>query len=184
MAGSVNQELLPWLELIRDSTVFPTVSLDAQIDVSNDEIVDFLIGSQEPLQKALATCATIQSAKGAWCNKQVKHTIRFLQRLESSNWPGWEESAKQILAKLKQLDGHLLNDASFRQILNEIQTLCESAKFFTSLVGVQAFTGALHCEACLASLLNKTEDVDKSILAQMQVGYVSNLFQSSESHFL
>ena len=72
-------------------------------------------------------------------------------------------------------------------ISNDIAAISQSGSFFSTLASIkpeQDFRGALHCEACLASLLRQTANVSEGLVAQMKVGYFSISFLSPESHFL
>jgi len=98
--------------------------------------------------------------------------------------PGWGEYTTKLLAKLKGFkDQPELGSNMYHEISKDIKALLESTKFFASLDDTRGFSGTLHCEACLASLLDKNATVSKAILDQMEVGYISNLFLSSVSHF-
>jgi hypothetical protein len=184
VTAPVDQHLLPWRELFTDSTLFPTetvwdpLSAKADAGISNISILEFLNNALEPF-------TTVNAVKTLWSKKELKLTIKNLENLKSSNFLGWGECATKLLVKLKGLDGLPELDSNlFHEISDDIQSLWESARFFASLGDAQDFSGTLHSEACLTSLLDKTTTVSRGILMQMKVGYVSNLFLSSRSYCL
>jgi len=179
VAPPVDQSLLPWRELFTDSTLLPTKTIwDPLSGKDNAAILEFLNKALEPSSKAKAV-------KTFWRRQDLKNTIKNLEKVKSSDLPGWEECATNLIVKLEGLTSPPELDSNlFREVSDDIQALWDSARFFSSLCNTQSFSGTLHCEACLASLLNKTENESKEISEQMKVGYVSNLFLSSVSHFL
>jgi hypothetical protein len=179
VAPPVDQSLLPWRELFTDSTLLPTKTIwDPLSGKDNAAILEFLNKALKPASKA-------KGVKTCWKMKDLWNTIKNLEQVKSSNLPGWEECATNLLVKLKGLTSVPESDSDlFREVSDDIQALWDSARFFASLGNTQPFFGTLHCEACLASLLNENTTNSKGISAQMKVGYVSNLFLSSVSHFL
>ena len=76
-----------------------------------------------------------------------------------------------------------LSGSLIPEITRSIQSLHDKAKFFVDLVKMNEepnFTGTLHCEACIASLLNHSVNDDRKyedLLIQLKVGYaISNVF--------
>ena len=76
-----------------------------------------------------------------------------------------------------------LSGSLIHEITRSIQSLHDNAKFFVDLVKMNEepnFTGMLHCEACIASLLNHSVNDDRKyedLLIQLKVGYaISNCF--------
>src|SRR6266567_1047044 len=183
VAPPMDQDLLPWRELFTDSTLFPTETVwDPPSDKPNAAITNADI--HKFLNKAVAPSSKAQTLKKQWSGKRLDSTMKSLEDLKSSNLPGWGEYATKLLAKLQGFkDPPESGSAMYHEISEDIQALLESTKFFASLDDTPGFSGTLHCEACLASLLDKNATVSKAILDQMEVGYISNLFLSSESHF-
>jgi len=178
VAPPVDQSLLPWRELFTDSTLFPTKTVCDPPGKDNAAILEFLNKALEPSSKAKAV-------KTFWRKQDLKNTIKNLEKVKSSDLLGWKECATNLLVKLKGLTSlPELDSDLFREVSDDIQALWDSARFFSSLCNTQSFSGTLHCEACLASLLGETKLDSKGISARMKVGYVSNLFLSSVSHFL
>jgi hypothetical protein len=159
--------------------LLPTKTIwDSLSGKDNAGILEFLNKALEPASKARAV-------KTFWRKKDLRNTIKNLEQVRSSNLPGWEEYATNLLVKLKGLTSLPESDSDlFREVSDDIQVLWDSARFFASLGNTQSFSGTLHCEACLASLLDENTTNGKGISAQMKVGYVSNLFLSSVSHSL
>ena len=180
VAPPVDRRLLPWQELLTDSTLFPTYSTGLHNlsgwGITNAEIIEFL-------SKALETSSKAEAAKATWDKKGVKDTILNIETVQSSKLPCWEKRAAEILVKLRGLDNLSPSADLFQEISSEIQSLCEGSAFFTSLGNTQDFSGTLHGEACLVSVLNDSATTaSKDVVAQMKVGYVPNLFLFSQSH--
>ena len=182
----MDNRLLPWQELFLNSNLFPIhTNLDplagigitdgvitnvsiTDSSISNTNILDFLC-------KALETSSEAEKAKEAWNRKDINTTIKCLETLQTSNLMSWVDRTKKLLVTLNHLNSRPGDDL-FNVISAEIQSLCDGTKFFNTLNDNKPFTGTLHCEACLASLLTGTTSAIKDILAQMEVSYISNLF--------
>ena len=136
--------------------------------ISNTNILDFLC-------KALETSSEAEKAKEAWNRKDVNTTIKCLETLQTSNLTSWVDCTKKLLVTLNHLNSRP-GDNLFNVISTKIQSLCNGAKFFNTLNDNKPFKATLHCEACLVSLLAETTSARKDISAQMEVGYISNLF--------
>jgi len=160
-APPVDQHLLPWRELFTDSTLFPTetawdsVSVKAKASISNACILQFL-------NNALQSSSRAKALKTLWSKKELKLTISNLEIMKLSNLPGWQDCTSKLLVKLKGLNGLPESDSNlFHEISDDIQSLWERTKFFGCLGDTQAFSGMLHCEPCLASLLDETATVSE-----------------------
>ncbi|KAJ3517712.1 hypothetical protein NLJ89_g341 [Agrocybe chaxingu] len=157
VAPPVDQTLLPWRELLADSTLLPT---DASDKVSNADILEFLDGVLETLpniKKAIRTCKA----------KDIPGTIKCLEALADSDvgLASWKKCANEMLVKLRSVP-----EPSFDETSAKLQSLSESAAFFNALSLFDGrFSGTLHCEAYLASLLAGFVGGEE-ISAQMQVG--------------
>ena len=187
VAPPLDHDLLAWPELFNDERFFPTVTVldppnnNAMAGIDNAGILDFL-------NKTLKASSQARNLQALWGKNQRNATVKILETFKSSKVPGWEECATKLLDKLKELSGPpgLDNSDMYREVSDDIDSLCQSTKFFASLHQTQGFTGfsgTLHCEASLASLLGKNPTVSKGILDQMEVGYFFNLFYH-QSHSL
>jgi len=173
VAPRVEPILLPWRTLFSDATLFPiTTPLDFPLTgtTTNAAILKFL-------NQALETLPQFKVARDAWSRGDKDATIRCFEKLMTSKVKSWVKCAERMLAMLS-------NDSFSDDITTEIQSMCKSTAFFDALAADKGFSGTLHCEACLASLLAKDSLASKEILARMKVSQVSDLFLSPESHFL
>ena len=187
----VDKRLLPWRELFNDSTLFPTkttwdpLSVPASGNITNAGILQFL---NNALGNASDSHTRASAVIASWAKRDLVLTIKNLENLKSSKLPGWKESATRLLDMLKELqDMPELGSELDLDISNDIAAISQSGRFFSTLASIkpeQDFRGALHCEACLASLLRQTANVSEGLVAQMKVGYFSISFLSPESHFL
>ena len=186
LAPFVDKRLLPWKDLFSNSTLFPINAIlgtETDYEATNDDIVKFL-------DQALETLPQFKEAKVAWRNGDKDNTIKCFQKLKTSNVMSWVKCAEKILVKLDNSNNDNPSNQNSEEITTEIQSLCKSTNFFNALVSDKkpsfelSFSGTLHCEACLVSLIAETSLASEDISAWMKVSQVSDLFLSSESHFL
>ena len=184
----VDKCLLPWRELLNDSTLFPTTTtltraLSGCANITNAGILKFF-------NEALVSTSPAQaSVVNMWWRKgDLGSTIDSLEKLKSSKLAGWKESAMRLLVTLKGLQDMPAQGGELEiQISDDIKTMAQSGNFFATLASNTPetdFRGTLHCEAFLASILGETANVSEGLVAQMKVGYFSSSFLSPESHFL
>lgn len=186
VAPPVDKRKLLWRELFTDSTLFPTKtvwdppSAKPHAAITNDGILDFLNG-------ALESCSQVKNLNALWKKEHLsandhKDIIRELRTLESSQVPGWKDCATKLLAIVNVPNINKLTSDANDTISDNIQRLLDSSKFFTFLSesdgeeSTPNFEGSLHCEAFIASLLDKTTRGSADISAQLEVSYVTNLF--------
>jgi len=200
VAPPTDSALLPWSQLFTDYKYLPkSGSLSV---ISNDEIHEFLV---DGISKALKTKDAIGHAQNALkCSKQPEldyHKLRHsLISLTKSTDGIVKEKATNLLSqfpKTRTDNKSRVNHLSTAN-LNEIQALCDvlgelsdEDRFFLALNNL-SFTGTLHCEACLSSLLplftrvipsDDSKYKEIKILPNMQVEYLlSHLFLSSDPH--
>jgi len=190
-APPVGKRLLPWRELLDDSTLFPTKTKwdspgrHASADITNAGILKFLDNAVDNASDSHTQASAVITW---WGKRNLGSTINSLEKLKSSKLPGWEESATRLLDMLNGLQDVPEGGSSLDlAISNDILAISQSSRFFATLASIKPekdFRGTLHCEALLASLLDETADVSKGLVAQMKVGYFSSSLLSPESHFL
>jgi hypothetical protein len=170
------QEFLPWQNLFVESTLPTPATILGVPNATNDDIFQFLTG-------ALQSLPQFQRAKAAWSKRDIKVTKACFESLKTSNVKSWVKCAMRVLDLLK--DDNLPDD-TVEEITTEINSALKSISFFAGLakISTSKFKGSLHCEASLASLLTETSLASQDILARMKVSQVSDLFLSTESHFL
>ena len=139
------------------------------------------------------SCTWANGAWHGWKTRNINEIKTHIKNLEAhSNLPGLRECAKNIQFKL---DKKKMLENSDAWIDDTIESLLSSNNYrfikFLREADEQGlnFSGMLHCEASLASLLKHSKDgtIDgtcEDICAQLKVGYaVSNLFLSSSPVF-
>ena len=184
-APPVDQRLLTLKELLTDLTLsgFPTMTStpESQANITNTEILKFL-------NKGFVSSSLVKGIKMQW-NKHSGPTKNDVNQIKSGlvklKSSCWSESAMKLLERFENLVIlPSLESKEFSEITEDINSLWASCMFFASLEpALKKFTGTLHCEACLASLLDETATFSRDILTQMRVGCITNLFLSLESHF-
>lgn len=178
-------ELLPWRRLFKDRNLFPIVTLPvrsqdgrvtarpkANSSASNEEILGFI-------EKALKTVSAAAEAAAAWRGGNIPETIAHFKRIENSNLPGWTRIATTNLLRLRNIaqDAQGNDPVVDEYITADIALLCSSTQFFNCLDDGKSFKGAVHCEACLASLLAPSAPViSEALSTQLQVSYISYPF--------
>jgi len=186
VAPPVDERLLPWRELLANPRFFPTTTTatSSQADITNAQILQFL-------DEGFRYSSYVKGIKTRWnrTNGPTERDVKFikieLQKLSSSSSEGWSTPATKLLEALNKFVTPPSSESKeFTKITQDINSLLAGCTFFASLDTAQRkFMGTLHCEACLASLLDETATFSGDILAQMKVGCVTDLFLSLESHF-
>ena len=172
----VDKKLLNWQLLFSDPKLFPAQAVlgNEGKSATNPEILTFLT-------EALTMLPTIKAAQEAWNMGNRDHTTNCLKTLKTSNVTSWVKCAENILVKLEN------NNSLDEEIDAEIDSFSRSTQFFDALAKPHfelTFSGTLHCEACLASLIADSSLANGDLLAKMKVSQVSDLFLLSESHLL
>jgi len=174
----VDKKLLEWRLLFSDPTLFPAQAVPGNEGKSatNSEILIFLT-------EAVNMLPTINAAHGAWLKGNKELTASCLNTLKTSNVTSWVKCAEILLVMLEN------DNSSKKAIKAEFDSLRMSMRFFDALrtkpdLEQLTFTGTLHCEACLASLIADSSLANEHLLAKMEVSQVSDLFLLSESHLL
>ena len=178
----VDQCLLTLKELLTNPTHFPTMTStpESQANITNAKILEFI-------NKGFLSSSLVKGIKKWWnwptgpTKKDLNDIRSELVKLKSSCW---SKSTMRLLEIFeKSVIPPSLESEEFSQITEDINSLWASCMFFASLdAALRKFMGMLHCEACLASLLDETATFSRDILAQMKVGCITNLFLSLESH--
>jgi hypothetical protein len=178
---STDEALLPWRELFTDSKLLPTQHEANRLPTTNDEILKFLEFAASP-----GYSNSIKAIRTGWNQKNKEATIQSLATLEKmfskAQKYDWCDSASNLTAMINDFFAKpSSSDKLSDKIINRIESLSDTAKFFAFLRKPIVFSGRLHCEACLASLLRAHlgEDVTidskhEDVLAQMKVRYVSS----------
>jgi len=188
-APPVDQRLLPWRELLTHPTFFPTTTTatsphKSQASITNNKILEFL-------SNGFDCSVLIKGIKMQWnrpgglTTRDVRAIKAALQKLTKSSFEDWKVSAAKLFQALDNSASlpHL-ESGEFHKITEGINSLVASSVLFASLDASQrVFKGMLHCEVCLASLLDETATFSRDILAQMKVGCVTDLFLLLKSHF-
>ena len=182
VAPSTDRALLPWRELLTDSKIFPTEYEAEPHPTTNYEILNFLnVAASSNMTECLRFMKAVRSC---WNQKNKDATIKSLAQLHQIlSHPGafdWHKSASNLRAMINDYyEKTPSSDELSNKITNTIESLFDSARFFVFLSESSVFSGTLHCEACLASLLpthlGKHVTIDskhEGVLAQMKVCYV------------
>jgi hypothetical protein len=185
VAPPTDKALLPWRQLFTDSKLFPTENeADSSSSTTNDEILKFLNDAASPDMKKCFSL--IQAVKSSWKQKKKDVTIQHLAKFISfdSETSDWHSSASKLAATINDYYAKTpSSDELFDKITNTIQSLHDAAIFYLFLSKKDfsnEFSGTLHCEACLTSLLSAADSdnditIDskhKDVLEEMKVRYV------------
>jgi hypothetical protein len=184
VAPSTDTASLPWRELFTDSKLFPTEDEADPLSTTNDEMLKILNDAASANMTECLQC--INAVRSCWNQNNKAATIKNLAKLDKTlsrkETFGWHQSASKLLAMINNYYSKSSNE-SWDKITNEIESLLHSARFFVRLSKWDGFRGALHCEACLTSLLpfhlGKDVTIDSKhehehVLAQMKVRYVGS----------
>jgi hypothetical protein len=158
----VDTALLTIQKLIK-SHHFPTEGpVDSDSDSSNDDILKFLDDGTKAKKMATDVQKTWNKVLKSGSRQSSTNFRNSLQRLSDFNTDLW---SAQDLRK---------NDSSETEINTMVEKLIDATKFFEN--ATSDFSGTLHCEAYLASLLShQSADVQETAefadtLVKMKVG--------------
>jgi hypothetical protein len=201
LAPPTNKTLLPWQELFTDYK-FLRKSDAANSTVTKEEIFKFLQDGMAAALKKKDVLHDLQSALRIWSlgeadSRKASHFLDHLMKLTDQE----KDEIAAVKKKISDWKHHVPSNSpdSRDDITNEIKALLDvfgelsdRDRFFLYLKNM-SFTGTLHCEACLASLLPAfTNDIvkghsgykDIKVLSHMQVDYpLFRCFLSSDPHF-
>ena len=204
VAPVVDKALLPWRDLL-NSRHFPPATLPCVI--TTDEIRQFLHKALCPSSKSLDFVQLIKTTHGEWGKRKSLlptdaqfDNIRKVTRSYIKKWPkdmpeGWLKSQSRLIEMLDKLVGESGDKVkTIDTITNMIESLFGSVSIIlrmeTATIKKKGFSGTLHCEACLASLLTSRniEDIQdeefEQILAQMKVVMFFPTFFATDPYFL
>jgi hypothetical protein len=160
----VDNKLLPWQELLVDTNLFPQFPPESHDkNRTNAQILNVLEKGTKEISKWTSVLVVV---KDTWKAEEVEKTIKEIKLLQASSIPGWDNTTKNLLALLENPTGN------HSEITNLIYSLCDSARLFTTLKAEHKFSGALHCEASLASLISLPDipnDASSRLLAEVKV---------------
>ena len=180
---STSAKLYPWRDLITDF-----LPRDPTSHISNAQILAFLTKSQKAAIQAKNLSALANTALGAWNSRgspnfkgqQVFLPISQILAMLAAKDSIWQ-IAENVCFQLKFWPSS--NDDAITRGIQELHgqlfPLPASTAFFTNLENLK-FEGALHCKACLASLIQEaTEPVSldneyAELLRQLKVMMLSN----------
>jgi hypothetical protein len=212
---TTSRKVLPWSELFTDPSIFPTSDLlnPDSTTKSNAEIKQFL---EIAIRKAkFASEAHIQAkiAQTSWNTNrpnQTREALKILKDITSSSpiplkndildnvikWVKLQKNKNNPLARqtanINEEEKKLKQD-----IDDEIIYICDTYreppaidKFYLAFDMEESFSGTLHCEAYLASLLDNfirhfvidSNYVDMQALQEMKVDPL--IFWPSDSHYV
>jgi hypothetical protein len=150
LAPRTDNNLLPWRELFTKNYIPQSGAKQLSSTVTNQQIQDFL----ETNILLVSEVQTAQDALDAWSRSELLKTCQVLNELTKSHKKDVESKAMTILEllpkKLKNRDPKITQE--LQALRNMMVQPPGSNDFFLNLDS-KKFTGTLHCEACLASLL-------------------------------
>jgi hypothetical protein len=209
---TTSQEVLPWSELFTDPNLFPQSDVlnPNLITKSNAEIKQFLQDAIENARFASESYNQAKKAQTNWNSNQLvasRDALAKLTKITSSSptplqpetvsvealqsavsqWISLSKKKKKILADFNQdenLKLKLFIDEGIKKIC---AIYCEPPaidKFYLDFDKENSFSGTLHCEAYLASLLDNftqhfeidSTRVDMQTLQEMKVDPLSHFF--------
>ena len=153
----VDKALLPWRELFANTSIFPQKRRH-YTGATLEQIVQFLDAGVRSNCRDSSRWA--EHVRDSWAAGNLDRTIEGLQDLKSSTLPNCPEFASYILCLFKK--GTIDSASEKFDISDDLDSLCGIAKFFIFLKDLDEqvfdFTGTLHPEASLASLLEHFKD--------------------------
>jgi hypothetical protein len=176
---TLSRELLTIHELLTDKDIpFPKLDSHKPLGPTNEGIDEFISKTRVSLSTAQGKASNAKAALTAWNANKYKVAIRHLKQIvgsEADILVTQATTASQSLPLVKEN----LNSVA-HGIMSLKEALCTESDNLPRLPFKfrKNFLGALHCEACLASMLSPIAkdftNGDKSyhmIYREMQVGY-------------
>jgi len=189
--------LYPWQDLLKHPKYFPTPDLTSTSTIPNTRILQFLEAAVSEAVRAKALSSSAQAALKEWKNRNsTAFRLQFLCRKINDIIQTGDAIIQGIAVPVgDQLKRWPDSDkAAIAQGINDLNErlshLPPGSSFFSSLEQLE-FKGALHCEACLASLITKAAKLDLpdgryiELLRKLEVNTLSYpFFVSPNAHFL
>ena len=195
-----DETLLPWRELFSDQYINPGSEGD---NPSNNDIRDFLEKGISRGEVAKRQYELAENALKAWSGRERSQVIKYLEPLAVDQGSDnlsvkdillkvleWQTILKQTAEKENRIALSKEISSSIKDLKADLLQRCNRDRFFLKLESM-LFTGTVHCETCLASLLpsltknfqsdNKYKEMN--IVSDLQVEYPHfSLFLSSDPH--
>lgn len=172
--------MLPW-ETLLSSPYFPEFH-SADRKITNADITKSLTEwtSSKPghllkeVKHAIEEVEDLPGQSDIQPDVAVGWIVEYLDCFKNCKLPRWRQCIREVVSQLQSLSkGDWKTPESQRLMYNitiDLHSLKDNAMFFKSLQKM-VFTGSLHCEACLVSLLAlSTSYTYKDILEQLAVG--------------
>ena len=162
VAPTTSEALYPWEELITNEKYFPTRdTTDPLSTTSNDEILKFLKAAVDNAAKARKLSALAEAALTKWNKHQTttftsQQVCRKMTDIMALGDEHVNEIAKSVDTQLQSWLKGDNGDTITKGIQDLHKKLCylpPGNHFFSSLENLK-FKGVLHCEICLASLVD------------------------------
>ena len=188
VAPTTSSDLYPWEKLLIDLPLAPSGSTLA---TSNDQILEFVQKAVDAAVRARDLSVLANGARAEWNKRKLPNFKMPVFRQKISDIRALLKDktdadaicrVAEFLSELKKWPPKDAKDGESvltkeHEITQAIQVLCDELNplpsgtfFFTNLVNL-TFKGALHCEACLASLIDNAANDRKypELLQQLMV---------------
>lgn len=162
VSPSVDEAMLPW-ETLLSSPYFPEFH-SADRKITNADITKSLTEwtSSKPghllkeVKHAIVEVEDLPGQSDIQPDVAVGWIVEYLDCFKNCKLPRWRQCIREVVSQLQSLSkGDWKTLESQRLMYNitiDLHSLKDNAMFFKSLQKM-VFTGSLHCEACLVSLL-------------------------------
>lgn len=185
VAPLTSRALYPWQELLKNKQYFPTTDpLNPISQTSNDDILNFLQEMVPKEARARKLSVSAEAASAAWKKRQSQQVYQRMNDIVDLGDKDVKEIATSVQTQLKNWPKSNNDDAitkGIEDLYKKLYPLPPGNHFFSSLEKLE-FRGALHCEMCLASLVDmatKPDTPDSNfphVLSQLKVIILSNSF--------
>jgi len=193
VAPLTSRALYPWQELLKNEHYFPTTDpLDPNSPTTNDDILNFLQEFVPKETRAKKLSAAANAASEAWNKRQFQIVCQKINDIVNLGDEDVKEIAASVHTQLKSWPKSNDDDAitkGIEDLHTKLYPLSPGNHFFSSLEKLE-FRGALHCEICLASLVDMATKPDKSasnyadLLSKLEVIILSLICFSPNPYLL
>lgn len=157
VAPLTSKALYPWQKLLKNEQYFPTKDpVDLISPISNDDILNFLQDFVPKATRAKKLSVAANAASEAWNKRQCQLVCERMNDIMDCGDEDVKKMAISVDTQLKSWPKSKNDDAitkGIEDLHTKLYCLPPGNHFFSSLENLE-FRGALHCEMCLASLVD------------------------------
>ena len=175
ISPNVERQMLPWQKVLSDLKFFPQ-----GLGLSNEEILKSLSETSKTCSQLVGDIRTFSTAFKAFTDSKSSDTkslsVSIMRLKMHKDHIRWKEYIEEICSNYENLKEFPDDSESISRINEATSLLQHNASIFNffKTMDTKRFSGAVHCEATLASLsMLPQSDTDKNITSLLEVIYLA-----------